>query len=298
MTGVKISVVIPVKNGAKTIQKCLQGVLNQTLADQLEVIVVDSGSEDGTIEILKEFPVRLKQIHPDQFNHGTTRNLGAQMATGEYIVMTVQDAIPVDNLWLEKMIRHFNDPEVAGVCGQQIVPHEPDKNPHEWFRPVNFPSKRSYQFKSKTEFEELPAKERRSVCGWDDVNACYRAKVLKEILPFSEVEFGEDLDWACRAYLKGFKLIIDSNCRVKHYHHSDYRTHYNRIMKELKMDYNYFGIQPTAVFPLTKFFKIIYRNFKYSVSPYWIIYNWRLILAEWQARRVITKQINECLYKK
>jgi rhamnosyltransferase len=288
-----ISIVIPVKNGGETIKECLQGIFNQTLADQLEVIVIDSGSEDNTLEILKEFPVRLKQIPQTQFNHGATRNLGVQIANGKYIVMTVQDSMAADNLWLAKMIKHFDDPEVAGVCGQQIVPHDRDKNPHEWFRPVNSPTTKIYQFKNISEFDSLTPKKKRWVCGWDDVNACYRAEILKHILPFNEVVFGEDLDWANRAYKHGYKLVFDTHSRVYHYHHNSYERHYERRLIELHVDYDYFGIKPTADFPLIKFLKIIYRNFKYRVSLFWIVYNWKLLLAEWNAKRAFNKSLHK-----
>jgi len=291
MKNVRVSVIIPVKNGADTIRRCLHGIFNQTIAEQLEVIVIDSGSEDDTLEIIKEFPVKLKQISSAQFNHGATRNLGAQLAEGEYIVMTVQDAIPADNLWLENMIRHFSDPEVAGVCGQQIVPHERDKNPHEWFRPISPPTVRNYQFRSVSEFEALPPEKKRQVCGWDDVNACYRAEVLKNILPFNEVVFGEDLDWANRAYKHGYKLVFDTQCRVYHYHHNSYRKYYERVLIESKIDYDFFNLKPEANFPFIKFLKVVYINFKYRISPSWIFYNWKLLLAAWNAKRVIIRNL-------
>lgn len=265
------------------ISQCLEGIFEQTLADQLEVIVVDSGSTDGTLEILKKFPVRIKQIPSKDFNHGSTRNLGVSMARGEFIVMTVQDAIPVEDQWLERMISHFDDPEVAGVCGQQIVPHERDKNPHEWFRPVNPPSVRSYQFKDFADFEKLTSEEKRWICGWDDVNACYRASVLKTELPFSTIKFGEDLDWATNAYKRGYKLIFDPACRVYHYHKYSYKSYYSRQLLEVELEYRLFNLYPKTSFSLGEFLLIFYRNIRYKASIYWLFYNWMLILANWKA---------------
>ena len=70
-----ISVIIPVKNGTPWLDACLQAIINQTLFDQTEIIVIDSGSTDGTLELLKKYPVTVYSIHPSEFNHGLTRNI-------------------------------------------------------------------------------------------------------------------------------------------------------------------------------------------------------------------------------
>src|SRR4051812_45617109 len=90
----KISVVIPVKNGAYWLDECIQGIMQQTLFHQTEIIAIDSGSTDRSVEILEKYPVRIYRILPADFNHGLTRNYGAQLSRGEYVVMTVQDAKP------------------------------------------------------------------------------------------------------------------------------------------------------------------------------------------------------------
>ena len=134
-----ISVVIPIKNEPSEVAACLEGIFRQTLRDQLEVIAIDSGSPQVTLDLLAGYPVRLHQIPPSEFNHGETRNLGVKLASGEFVVMTVADAVAGNERWLEQMLQHFDDPRVMGVCGQQIVPHDIDKNPLQWFRPVSKP---------------------------------------------------------------------------------------------------------------------------------------------------------------
>jgi len=84
-----ISVVIPVKNGGKTIKECLDGIFTQSLAHMVEVILIDSGSTDNTLDIARKYPVQITRIHPSAYNHGETRNLGAEIAKGEFIVYTV-----------------------------------------------------------------------------------------------------------------------------------------------------------------------------------------------------------------
>ena len=60
----KISIIIPVKNGEKTINACLKGIFEQTLIKQTEVIIIDSGSTDNTLDIIKNYSVKLYQISP------------------------------------------------------------------------------------------------------------------------------------------------------------------------------------------------------------------------------------------
>src|SRR5260370_10015594 len=95
------SVVIPVKNGCGTIGACLEGILAQNLRDHLEIIVIDSGSTDGTLELLARYPVQVHQISPEEFNHGETRNLGARLAQAQFVAMVAQDPRPRTDPCLE-----------------------------------------------------------------------------------------------------------------------------------------------------------------------------------------------------
>lgn len=261
----KISIIIPVKNGAKTIRDCLEGIFSQTLIHQTEVIIIDSGSTDGTLEMIEKFPVRLYQIAPEHFNHGATRNYGVSLAKGEFVVLTVQDAVPVGTQWLEIMLRHFKDPQVAGVCGQQIVPHHADKNPHKWFRPQNEPGISIIQ-RELMPADYIPR-------GWDDVNAMYRKSVLLSI-PFKKVEFGEDFLWAADAFNAGHKLVFDTHSRVEHYHHATPQYVYKRIVTELYFEYQHFTTITSYPIQIKELLLIIYRNFKYRAHPKWIWHNW------------------------
>ena len=88
---VDISIVILTKNEEKNIGRCLSGVFSQETDKEYEVIVIDSGSTDNTLNIVRNFPVRVVQIKAHEFADGGTRNLGAQLAYGKYIVFLVAD---------------------------------------------------------------------------------------------------------------------------------------------------------------------------------------------------------------
>lgn len=117
---VKTSVLVLTKNEAKNIEACLKAVFSQKDVDQFEVIVVDSGSTDATLDIAKRFPVRIKQIPAEEFHHSRTRNLAASLARGEILVYLVADAVPVSDDWLHAMLSNFGDPSVGAVYGRQF----------------------------------------------------------------------------------------------------------------------------------------------------------------------------------
>lgn len=239
---IQISVVIPVKNGDSWLEETLPAIINQTLFDRCEIIVIDSGSTDNTLTILKKYPVRVIHIDPSTFNHGTTRMLGVREAKGEFVIFTVQDAKPVNNQWMENLLCGFIHDGVAGVCGQQIVPHHKDKNPVEWFRPQSTPQLVELSFNSK-EFNELNPQEQLNYCRWDDVNAAYRKKVL-EAIPFRDVNFAEDVLWAKDALLAGHSIVYTPFAPVEHYHLEEPEFTFKRNFTIRYHFYKYFGVKP------------------------------------------------------
>ncbi|HEU4633804.1 MAG TPA: glycosyltransferase [Flavisolibacter sp.] len=275
-----VSVVIPVKNGDYWLRDTLKAIFNQRIKGGLEVIVIDSGSTDKSLDIISQFPVRLVQIEPSTFNHGRTRNLGVLMAKGEYVVMTVQDARPANEYWLQNLLDGFVDDTVAGVCGSQIVPHDKDKNPLAWFRPQRPPKIKKYQF-PVSEFRSLPADTKRQVCGWDDVTAMYRRNALIK-LPFRDTSFAEDLIWSMDAIMKGYSIVYNPAARVYHYHHDEPEFVLKRAFSEYFYFYRMLGYKPAPVnnglMRKLRDIKLLIREEKLTWPEKWkwFVYNQRL----------------------
>src|SRR5438105_3343692 len=117
----KASIVLPTFNGAVHLRQVLEMIGRQKV-QPLEIIAIDSGSTDGTVDILHQFPVQLRQIANSEFSHSGTRNLGARLAAGKYVVFLTQDATPADSCWLECLLRAFEAPgKVAGAFSRQIA---------------------------------------------------------------------------------------------------------------------------------------------------------------------------------
>jgi GT2 family glycosyltransferase/glycosyltransferase involved in cell wall biosynthesis len=118
-----ISVVIPVLNGAEFLDEVLGAVTSQVIDEPFEVLVIDSGSTDGSLEIVAGRPgVRLLEIDKADFGHGRTRNLGVQNTTGELIAFLTQDATPANEHWLAAYRDAFR---LAPNVGAAFGPHLP-----------------------------------------------------------------------------------------------------------------------------------------------------------------------------
>lgn len=294
-----ISVVIPVKNGKPWLDKCIQGIMEQSLFEKTEIVVVDSGSTDGSIELLKKYPVNVFTISPEEFNHGLTRNYGVQQCKGEYIVLTVQDACPTDDRWLEKLLEGFNRAKnVAAVCGQQIVPHDPDKNPLEWFRPVGEAEVRVVSYKSPKEYDDLSPAEKKRDSSWDNVTAMYRLDVLRKI-PFPKISFGEDVAWAREALTNGYSIVYNPNARVYHYHLEDEEFAFKRAMATMYLRYKSFGYlhsQPRMRFvDFLRMIRTIWRAESINIKEKynWIRYNIHHFRATQKAHHVFADALSK-----
>ncbi len=241
--------------------------------------MIDSGSTDGTLEYLSSIKeVKLLNIDPSEFNHGDTRNLGWQHTTAEYLFYTVQDARPVNEFLLEELLKGFTDDDVAAVCGQQVVPHELDKNPVEWFRPVSEPQTLRYQFKLPGEFDCLLPEQKKAICSWDDVVALYKRKVLEEI-PFQRIIFGEDMLWAKEAVTSGYAIAYSQSARVYHYHLENRDFTFKRNSITMYFRYLHFGFIPPkpqlSVRQKLSILKVLFKSLGFNLKEVfkWYIYN-------------------------
>jgi len=278
-----VSLIIPTFNGAPWLEKGLTRIFDQSIVNQIEVLIIDSGSTDNTLSIIKKFPVRLHQISNREFNHGGTRNKGVQMAKGEYILLTVQDALPASEQWIERMLSHFDSERVAGVCGGQAVPHEKDKNPIQWHRPQSASMVKKYFFESKAAFQKLTSTQKNKICSWDNVNAMYKKEALLNI-PFRNISFAEDIAWSHDAILQQKELIYDHGCYVYHYHHHTHNYTYDRVLLDTYFRYQLNGFSENTPFkyPFKKFAGWVKTLAFHSgnLAPgdiiYWLNYNFRV----------------------
>jgi rhamnosyltransferase len=207
-----VSIILLTKNGEQYLRSLLAGLLSQTLIDLAEVIVIDSGSSDKTLSIIGEFPaVQLFQIPEEEFGHGKTRNFGASIARGEFLVYVPQDATPIDCDWLEKLLLPFADSRVVGTFGRQIP--RVDASAMERFFLLN-----TYHDKSLVKFLDDGDEVSLARCFFSTVSGAIRASVWADH-PFREdIIMSEDQAWAKDVMLLGRGIAYESSARVLHSH--------------------------------------------------------------------------------
>ena len=113
----RVSVVIRTFNEEKWIRRTLTAVSYQDYPD-FEIIVVDSGSSDNTLEEVKDFDVKL--IHYEgEYLPGKALNLGTKHTSGDLVAFLSAHCIPLNDKWIERLQVNFNDKSVVGVYGRQ-----------------------------------------------------------------------------------------------------------------------------------------------------------------------------------
>jgi rhamnosyltransferase len=224
-------VFIPTWNGGPVFERVLDRVLAQRASFPFEVLVIDSGSKDGTVDAVRRRPaVRLIEIPNSEFNHGLTRNRAVREARGEVVALLTQDAEPLDEDWLERLVSNFDDPEVAGAYCHQIP--RPDCNPFQrdrlkgWTRETGAPLVKHLPDPSR--LAGMHPFERYRLIAFDDVASCVRKSVMLTI-PFEKRQFGEDIAWAKQAILAGWKIVNDPRAVVIHSHDSPVMYEFRRV---------------------------------------------------------------------
>jgi O-antigen biosynthesis protein len=120
MNGV-VTVAIPVLNGAKYLDEVLSAVRAQRVDREVELLIVDSGSSDESLEIARRHRARIHEIPKSEFSHGGTRNLIMELARGDHVAFLTQDATPKGDGWLAALLEGF---EVAEDVAVVFGPHE------------------------------------------------------------------------------------------------------------------------------------------------------------------------------
>jgi glycosyltransferase involved in cell wall biosynthesis len=114
------SVAIPVRNGAALLPALLAAIRRQKVDGELDIVVVDSGSTDGSAALCERAGARVERIPPDAFSHGGTRNRLMELARGDRVAFLTQDALPAHDAWLAALTAGFSGEDVGLVCGPYL----------------------------------------------------------------------------------------------------------------------------------------------------------------------------------
>lgn len=195
--------------------RLLSSLKRQTVQD-FEMIVVDSGSDDGTLEILESEGVILEHIDKEQFSFGRSLNIGCRAASGEYLVFISAHCYPEQDDWLENLLSGFDDDQIAAIYGKQRGSPQSEFSERQIF-------KRWYP-------EESVARQESPFS--NNANCAVR-RALWEEYPYDETLTGlEDVAWAEKVMRDGWWISYRADAGVIHIHDESLAQIRDRYMRE------------------------------------------------------------------
>jgi len=199
------SVVIPIYNAEKNIVETLDALNHQTV-DNFEVVLVDDGSKDDSLKIIREYKSKFKKKVISQENSGpaAARNLGAKSSDSEIIIFLDSDCVPYEN-FVEEMIKPFEDKEIVGVHGQYET-----KNKNSFIaRYIGY----------EMAYRQEPMKKAERIDHMATHAAAYRKKDFGEGFStgFRHADM-EDIEFSYRLAKEGKKMVFRSSAKIKHPH--------------------------------------------------------------------------------
>jgi rhamnosyltransferase len=227
-----VSIMMRSMNDSRYIERTLSAIMTQTFRD-FELVNVDSGSTDGTYEIVRKYnPTKSKQILPSEYVPGKVLNAAVRECAGEIVVFNNSDCIPLDSKWLENLIAPFHsDSQVAATFANQVP--RPDARP-------------------------LVAKDNIRAFGDGSVSAKWKhffslasSATRKEIVmqqPFDEkIKYSEDVEWSRRIKGHGWKIAYAPAARVEHSHNYTLREVMKRFYNEGLAEGRIYGSCPSFI---------------------------------------------------
>ena len=212
----KISVIIPTRNAGNEFPLLLRKLKAQKGIRELEIIMVDSGSSDETVRLGRDAGATVVEIPPERFNHGLARNKGAECATGDFLLFTVQDALPMTEQWLWEMANALVKNDVVAVSCAEFPRSDCDL---------------FYRLLLWNHYRQLRLDQDRFL-GWDkscesdfglransgisDLAALFRQEIFRKYKFHSG--YAEDLELGKRLIMDGHRIGFLYSTRVLHSH--------------------------------------------------------------------------------
>jgi glycosyltransferase involved in cell wall biosynthesis len=243
------SLIIRAYNEERHLGRLLDGVFQQTLRDA-QVILVDSGSTDGTLAVAARYPVEVVTIRPQEFTFGRSLNYGIAQARGEIVVMASAHVYPVYPDWLERLLEPFSDPQVAVSYGKQRGAPGSQFSEQQVFRhwyPEGSNFRQGHPFSNNAN--------------------CAIRRALWEQHPYDESLPGlEDLAWARWAHESGYAIAYVAEAEVIHVHHETWRGVFNRYRRE---GMAFKAIYPQETFGFGDFLRALALNIPEDLRAAW-----------------------------
>jgi GT2 family glycosyltransferase len=250
MKNPKVAIVIPNFNGRELLANCLESIKSTTSYPNLEIIVVDNGSTDGSVEMIRrKFPEVVLITNPENLGFPKACNQGARLALNmgaDYILFLNNDTKILTKGWIEKLVEIANQDEIIGIVGPKITGRIE-------YPPTNriWPSRLSEVFKQKTfPTSTVQVNFIAGVAFFVSRRLIDGIGLLDEIFsPF----LCEDMDYFIRTRKAGFKIIFTPDVIIDHVHSATI----GRISEE-KQDYVFFIHKRNSLILARKHFSILW----------------------------------------
>lgn len=188
----RASVIVRCKDEEKLLERALVSLRNQTV--EPEIVVVDSGSTDRSIEIARRWCDRLVEIPAESFTHGHALNVGAAAAAAPVLFALSAHCHAERNDWIERSLAHYERSDVAAVCGYHAYPD-------------GLPLVGVF-------YQDAAHAKAHPFWGFSNHASSWRADVWREH-PFNEsLAWAEDREWVQRVTAAGWVIAFDPEVAV------------------------------------------------------------------------------------
>jgi len=218
----RTALVLPAVNAESILPAWLEAFRAQTFKPE-RLVLVDSSSNDKTVDIMREAGFEIVVIRREDFSHGGTRQMCVeQLAESDILVFLTQDAVLASNRAVEKLLAAFDDPKVGAVYGRQL-PRSGADPIEAHARLFNYPD--ASEIKSMSDIPRLGIK----TVFISNSFAAYRRTALMAAGGFPRHTIqNEDTYTASKLILAGWKVVYSAGAAVYHSHHFNYRQEFRR----------------------------------------------------------------------
>lgn len=213
-----VSVVIPTLNAGYEFPWLLRKLRGQRGFGELEIVIVDSGSRDGTVEFARAAGCTVVEIPPTDFSHSYARNTGADTAHGDYLLFMVQDAYPIGDYWIYGMLRYLVDHKEEKIAAVSCAEYSRSDSDMMYDSMINT----HYRFLGCLEYDRIGEYH-----GDDHLSlrAYGQLSDVSCLIPRSTFghyryrgDYAEDLDLGIRLIKDGYRVAMLASVKVVHSH--------------------------------------------------------------------------------
>lgn len=234
------SIVIRAFNEEKHVGRLLNGIAQQTVKD-VQVILVDSGSTDRTVEIARSHGAEVVSISPEEFTFGRSLNAGMRQAKADMVLIASAHVYPVYPDWIERMLEPFSDEKMALTYGKQ--------------RGVAASQFSEQQLFTHWYPDQSQSSQDHPFC--NNANAAIRKRLWEEHAYDENLPGLEDLEWAKWAFEQGYRIAYLAEAEIIHVHDESWQGIHKRYMRE---GMAFKQIYPHATFSLADLWSLFLKN--------------------------------------